>query len=122
MRRIVLLVVFLVLASCGGGEAVGDVSGEELFGSTVLGGQAGCVTCHSLETDRVVVGPSLAGVGERAATRVPGQSAAEYLRTSIVMPDAYVVEGFDSGRMPSNWADLLSEREIDAIVDYLEEL
>jgi hypothetical protein len=68
----------------------------------------------------VVVGPSLAGVGERAATRVPGQSARDYLRTSIVMPDSYVVEGFDPGRMPSNWGDVLSDAEIDALVDYLE--
>ena len=69
-----------------------------------------------------VVGPSLAGIGERAATRVPGQSAREYLRTSIVMPDSHVVEGFDPGRMPSNWADVLTETEIDALVDYLEDL
>ena len=80
------------------------------------------MTCHSLEPDRVVVGPSLAGIGEQAATRVPGQSAREYLRTSIVMPDSYVVEGFDPGRMPSNWAAVLTEAEIDALVDYLEGL
>lgn len=121
MKRTILLVALIAVASCGGdGEA--GVAGEALFASAVLGGQAGCVTCHSLEPDRVVVGPSLAGVGERAGTRVPGQSAREYLRTSIVMPDSHVVEGFASGRMPSNWMDVLTEAEIDAVVDYLESL
>ncbi len=119
MRRIVLLVALFTVVSCGGNGEVG-AAGEELFASAVLGGQAGCVTCHSLEPGRVVVGPSLAGVGERAATRVPGQSARDYLRTSIVMPDSYVVDGFDPGRMPSNWGDVLSDTEIDALVDYLE--
>ena len=61
-------------------------------------------------------------MGERAATRVPGQSAGEYLRTSIVMPDSHVVEGFAPGRMPSNWAEVLTEAEIDALIDYLEGL
>jgi nitric oxide reductase subunit C len=112
-------VALVALASCGGGGDVA-VPGQDLFASAVLGGQAGCVTCHSLEPERVVVGPSLAGVGERAATRVPGQSARDYLRTSIVMPDSHVVEGFDPGRMPSNWGDVLSDAEIDALVDYLE--
>ena len=121
MRRIIPLIAVIAVASCGG-NGEGGVAGEELFASAVLGGQAGCVTCHSLEPDRVVVGPSLSGVGERAATRVPGQSARDYLRTSIVMPDDHVVEGFDPGRMPSNWADVLTEAEIDALVDYLEDL
>lgn len=122
MKRTLLLVVVLIaVASCSGNDGDGG-PGEELFASAVLGGQAGCVTCHSLEPNRVVVGPSLAGVGERAATRVPGRSAREYLRTSIVMPDSYVVDGFDPGRMPSNWADVLTDVEIDALVDYLEGL
>ena len=121
MNRILTIVALIAVASCGGNGGDGG-PGEALFASAVLGGQAGCVTCHSLEPDRVVVGPSLAGIGEQAATRVPGQSGRDYLRTSIVMPDSYVVEGFDPGRMPSNWADVLTETEIDALVDYLEGL
>ena len=121
MRRMIPIVALMAVASCGG-DTEADVAGEELFASAVLGGQAGCVTCHSPEPDRVVVGPSLAGLGERARRRVPGQSAREYLRTSIVMPDSHVVEGFDPGRMPSNWGSVLTDAEIDALVDYLENL
>ncbi|MDH3248143.1 MAG: cytochrome c [Acidimicrobiia bacterium] len=121
MRRIIAVVALMAVASCGG-DSGGGPAGEQLFASAVLGGQAGCVTCHSLDPDRVVVGPSLAGVGERAATRVPGQSAREYLPTSIVMPDSHAVDGFDSGRMPSNWGAVLTGAEISVLVDYLEDL
>lgn len=118
--RVAACALMLVIASCG--SSVEDAPGEgaALFESRVLGGQAGCVTCHSLTPDRVLVGPSLAGVGERAGNGVTGLSAEAYLLTSIVEPDAYVVEGFDSGRMPSNWGDVLSDDEIAALVDYLE--
>ncbi len=72
------------------GLIVGDPSnGEALFNSL------GCSGCHSLEPDTVLVGPSLAGVGERAAERVEGTPALTYLRQSITDPTAYVVEGFN---------------------------
>ena len=122
MRRFGAILV-LALAACGGGSTTdGSSGGAELFSSDVLGGQAGCVTCHSLDQGRVLVGPSLSGLGDRAGETVPGQSAREYIRTSIVEPEAYVVEGFEGGRMPSDWAEVLGEAEIDALVEYLEGL
>ena len=42
--------------------------------------------------------PSLAGVGTRAADRVPGMTAEEYLRESILYPSAYVVEVYRGDR------------------------
>ncbi len=86
----------------GGMAAKGDPKrGEQLFNQTVLGQNAGCMTCHSLEPDVTLVGPSLAGIATRAAERVPGMSAEQYLMQSLMEPDAYVVEGFPSGVMPS---------------------
>ncbi|MFN8450867.1 MAG: hypothetical protein U0521_20370 [Anaerolineae bacterium] len=55
---------------------------------------ANCATCHSLQPDVVIVGPSLDGVATRAEARVTGMSAGEYLRTSILDPGAFVVPGF----------------------------
>ncbi len=123
MRRVIIPLV-MVLAACGGAASSGDgpVDGEELFEASVLAGQAGCITCHSLTPDKVLVGPSLAGLGSRAGSTVPGLSAEEYLRQSILDPDAYVVEGFEPGRMLSNWGEVLSEEEVDALVAYLEGL
>lgn len=79
---------------------------------------ANCATCHSLEPDVVVVGPSLAGVATRAQTRVPGQSAEEYLRTSLLHPGEYVVEGFGNV-MAQNLGDVLSGEQIRNIIAFL---
>jgi Pyruvate/2-oxoacid:ferredoxin oxidoreductase delta subunit/mono/diheme cytochrome c family protein len=93
--------------------------GQEIFEGAGMSAQAGCEICHSVEPDRVLVGPSLAGVADRAATQVEGQSAADYLRTSILDPDAFVVEGYRAGQMLPIYEEQLSPEEIDALVEYL---
>ncbi|NPA06563.1 MAG: cytochrome c [Chloroflexi bacterium] len=100
-----------------GGEEDLVKKGEELFNQNPLGANAGCVTCHSIEPGVQLVGPSLAGIATTAAERVPGMSAEEYIRQSIVDPNAYIVEGFPEGLMPS-YSDLPPE-QIDALVAYL---
>lgn len=61
-----LLVLSLIVAACGGGEAEPSTemvaAGEAIFNSPVIEGQAGCVTCHSTDPDTVLVGPSMAGI------------------------------------------------------------
>ncbi|MGE3356201.1 MAG: hydrogenase iron-sulfur subunit [Acidimicrobiia bacterium] len=90
--------------------------GREVFTERNLGG---CVVCHSTEHGEDRVGPSLAGVADRAATRVPAMSAEEYLRTAVLDPDAYVVEGYRAGQMLPIYAERLSPAQIDAVVAYL---
>lgn len=97
-------------------------SGERLFNGAVAGKNTGCLICHSLEPDQVLVGPSLSGVAVRAASRVPGMSVQEYLRQSIVEPDAYVVAGFPAGQMVPTYLDLLTAEEIDDLIAFLETL
>ncbi len=63
-------------------------------------------------------GPSFQGISKRAGDRVPGLSAVEYLRQSIVDPSAYVVEGFVD-IMPISIGFLLSEEDIDNLVAFL---
>ena len=122
---ITVLLLALVMAACGGESAaaptpVGDVAaGEALFSEIIIGAQPGCATCHSLNADEVIVGPSLAGVGTRAETRVEGTSAEDYLRQSILDPDAYVVDGFQPGVMVQVWGDELSAEQVDNLVAYL---
>ncbi len=131
----VLLAMALLLAACGGtagegssagdpaageGSSIGDpAAGEALFNESVLGGNPGCITCHSLEPGVVVAGPSLAGIGSRAAQQVEGMTAEDYLRQSILEPDAHIVEGFSAGIMPSNWGEVLSEEDINNLIAYL---
>ncbi len=88
---------------------VGDATaGEKLFASS-------CAGCHG-DTDGA--GPARVGMGERAATRIAGMSAADYLHESIVEPGAFVVDGF-SDIMPPTFGKNLSEQEISDIVAYL---
>lgn len=123
IRRIATtLALVLTLTACGGGSSPVTgiaASGEDLFKRTVLADNAGCVTCHSLKDGVVLVGPSLATIGVEAEGRQAGVAAADYLRTSIVAPDDFVLDGFDPGRMPPDWAEQLSESDIEALVEYL---
>ena len=113
-------IVAMALTACGGGDGdAEDLDGEALFSQSVLEGQAGCSTCHSLTPDRVIVGPSLANIGAEAGDRVEGLDAEEYIRQSIVDPSAHVVEGFADDQMPSVWGDVLSDAQLTALVDYL---
>ena len=89
--------------------------GEELFNERVVGVNPGCITCHSLQEGITLVGPSLAAV----ASPVPGVSDADYLRESILDPDAFVAEGFSAGQMPAGWDQYLSDSQIDSLVDFL---
>ena len=136
IRRIVvwagLLVVMVLLAACGDGQAdtttqtaaVGDPErGREIWelsGGAVEGG--GCQACHSLDGSEKTAGPFIAptwqGISERAGDRVPGLSAEEYLRESIVDPAAYIVEGY-SDFMPKGYRFLLSEEDLDNLVAFL---
>mgnify|MGYP001822841932 FL=1 len=131
-----ILVVTLVfmLAACGGGgggdtaesegggSAVGDAAnGETLYNKVTIGSASapGCVTCHSLEPDVVLVGPSHAGLASRAGNYVEGMGAEEYLRESIVDPDAHIVEGFTPGVMHPTFAEELRASEINDLVAYM---
>ncbi|GAB4426858.1 MAG: hypothetical protein Kow0031_06740 [Anaerolineae bacterium] len=114
------------MGACGGSSSGGAsggganaAAGEELFNEKLIGTQPGCVTCHSLEEGVVMVGPSLAGIGTTAGTRVAGQSAEDYLKASITHPDEHVVDGFDAGTMPAALADELSEQQVSDLVAYL---
>ena len=103
--------------SGSGDEAIdmsggGDVDAAELFTTN-------CSACHSTGNDKIV-GPGLAGVGDRAGSRVSGLSADEYLEQSLREPDAFIVDGFTPGLMP-NW-EKLGDDSIDALVTYLKTL
>ena len=117
-----MLALMVVLTACGGDGGGGDdaaAAGEELFNQTVIGTQAGCITCHSQDEGVVVVGPSIAGIGSRAGSTVPGMSAEDYLEESILDPDAYLVEGFPAGTMPQVWQDELSSEQVDQLIAYM---
>ena len=79
-----------------------------------------CADCHTL-TDLDHWGPGFEGLADRAATRVPGLSAEEYIRQSIVDPEAYIVEGNwpENEVMPTSYAEAYSEQDINDLVAFL---
>lgn len=122
-----LLFLILVVAGCAGGMSQetagsGDAKeGKKLYEQTVLGPNAapGCITCHSTKAGVTLVGPSHAGLVERAGTTIEGVSAEKFLRESIINPDAHITDGFVPGIMYQNYGIDLSEQEINNLVAYL---
>lgn len=104
-------------------EVVGDPAiGQELFNEFRAEVNFACATCHYPDKEEQLVGPGMLGLGERAATRVEGLSATEYLRNSILHPSDYVVENFPDLLMPQVYADLFTEEQINNLIAYLKTL
>jgi len=127
IRSMGLAALMVAMAACG--TAAPDLratdlptDGQGLFEARAMGNRPGCITCHSTEPGEDLVGPSLAGVGQSAASRVEGMDPERYLRQSIVDPDAHLVEGYKSGLMPGDLVTILSDEQIQALIDYMEGL
>ncbi len=87
-----------------------------MYGS---GNAPGCIGCHLLEQYRGSIGPSLRNIAVRAEDRIMGMSAEEYIRESIIDPNAFTVPGYSSGVMYGGYGIQLSDEEIDALVAYI---
>ncbi len=124
MRRLVLSVFLIfVLAACGGEKQESAKPPTPDLNTTEGRGEVAfvthCATCHAVKGDRKIVGPSLAGIATRATTRVEDQSAEDYIYTSILNPDKYLVEGFVEGSMQQNFAAVLTTETVDDLIAYL---
>ncbi|MEZ4674970.1 MAG: hypothetical protein R2932_12080 [Caldilineaceae bacterium] len=92
--------------------------------------KAGCMGCHvipGIPGAVGVIGPDLSNVGARAATRIEGYTATEYLYESLLQPNAYVVDECPTGPclpglMIQNLGDILTPEELDTVVGYLSSL
>ena len=101
--------------------------GEALFRQS----PPACFTCHSVQENVVLVGPSLAGIGARATLTMAtaeykgaARTVEEYLRESILHPNAFVVSGptFSAGGqsiMPAIYDTMLKPDQIETLVAYL---
>jgi cytochrome c oxidase subunit II len=94
------------------GEGPAGESGRAVFE------EEGCGSCHALADAGSTgeLGPSLDRLRAQAADA--GQPLEEFVRESIVNPDAYVEPGFSDGVMPETY-DELPEQQLNALVDYL---
>lgn len=79
-----------------------------------------CLVCHSLEPPDAR-GPAFSGLGVRAASRVQGKAAEDYLYESLTHPQGFVVDGFPPIMPPADKPPaMLNEFELWAVVNYLE--
>jgi cytochrome c oxidase subunit II len=90
--------------------------GEE--GGKAVFEEQGCGSCHALADAGSTgeLGPSLDRLQEQADDA--GRPLEEFVRESIVNPDAYVEPGFSEDVMPETFDDL-PKQQLDALVEYL---
>jgi cytochrome c551/c552 len=93
------------------GEDARVAQGRQLFGQH-------CASCHSLERDTIIKGPSLWGIADRAWHRIPGVSAQQYIRNSVLDPSELVVDGFQDV-MQKNLDEVLSSDDLNALETFL---
>ena len=137
MKRItpfflILSALVLFLASCQ--NQASDTSPEAV---SAVFQKGGCVACHIIPGVPGAVGtigPDLSRMGEIASAQVESneytgsaKNALEFIRESIMSPDTFISPECPNGpctagQMPSTLADLLSDKELDIITNYLASL
>jgi len=85
-----------------GEKEVAKSKGQELYDDN------GCSGCHSIDSDAILVGPALKGIGAK--------HDAQYLKDAILNPDKDVPEGFYPGVMPPF---AMPDADVAALVDYI---
>jgi cytochrome c oxidase subunit II len=86
----------------------------------------GCNACHSFDGTKIV-GPSFLGIyGESQTVLTSGKERQqtineEYLRLSILEPNADIVKGYNKGLMLS-YKDQVSDEEIEQIIEFIKTL
>lgn len=89
------------------GTGVGNSEAEKVIA------QFGCQACHIISGSGGELGPSLENVGAHLD--------ADQIRQSIIEPNAVLTKGFPSGVMPPNFAEQMSDAQLDALVIFLVE-
>ena len=99
--------------------AAGLPAGNAARGKTLFASNA-CSSCHAIAKDQTLVGPSLYGIWNTAATREPGVNAKDYMFESILAPKKFVVNGFAQGLMPASFAQALTTQQLADLLAYME--
>lgn len=79
-----------------------------------------CKSCHSID-GTPGIGPTWYAPGEAEVILADDSVVpfdAEYLRESILNPNAKIVKGYAAGLMPGNFGDQLTERQIEDLIEY----
>ena len=118
------------------GAPTPEVPGGGGTGAAAIAGQIisskGCAACHTIQSlpfARGTVGPNLSNLGNEAGNMKPGMSAKDYIRESILQPNAFIVPGFPSPSPmppfsvgPTSGGTVFTEDELNTLIDYLASL
>jgi mono/diheme cytochrome c family protein len=105
-------------------EITQDMTPPQLakIGDEIAHGKGLCTTCHTIGSKEATHRfPDLAGVAERAKTRVAGLSQLQYFAQALCEPNAFIVPGFNPGMPTINKAPVgLNDEELHAVIAWLE--
>jgi cytochrome c oxidase subunit 2 len=102
------------------------VAAKPGFEGRLLSEQKGCIACHSADGTQIV-GPSYKDIfGKKITVVTNGKEREiivdeEYIKKSILEPEADIVKGFPKGAMIS-YKGQLTDEELDKIVEYIKTL
>jgi cytochrome c oxidase subunit 2 len=99
-------------AKGGTSAAAPKIDAKKIFAEG-NGTATACGACHTLAD----AGTS-SSTGPELDKFLKGKDA-NFIRESILKPDAEIAAGFQGGIMPKNYGDTLSQEELDALVTYL---
>lgn len=101
--------------AAGGADGAGAAEGD---GARALFRRRQCITCHQVGGQGAPVAPPVEGIRAQDHSR-------EYLRRSILQPDADTASGYErdwsefAGTMPKNFGERLSDEELETLVEFL---
>lgn len=101
-------------------------SEDPVFAGRLVYNQYGCGACHTIDGISVgLVGPALTNIATVAATRIDGYTAEEYIRESILMPNAFISPECPTGPcaepsvMVANFGEQISDAQLDSLLIFL---
>jgi Cytochrome c len=105
-------------------EITQDMTPAQLakIGDSIAHDKGLCLTCHTIgKKEGALRFPDLAGVAERAKTRVPGLDQVHYFAQSLCEPNAFIVPGFSPGMPTINKPPVgLNDEELHAVIAFLQ--
>ena len=112
--------LFTWLADQPAPVATGDAAQGQVIFAQGVNGSPPCATCHQTSAGGggFSVGPNLHGLRDRAANRVEGFSAGDYIVDSILHPAHFVVPGYQDVMFPQ-YSTYFSEQDVADVVAYL---
>lgn len=109
------------LAAAGEGESAGSAGtgaaatapGSSTMDPVALMQELGCPACHVFRGEGGPIGPEL--------TRIGARRDAEFLRESILRPQAQIAEGFEqfAALMPTDFGQRMSAAQLDTLARFL---